>query len=82
MRVRDTVVEGSFSELPDDVQSGYVKLRTTVLENLLPMPLHYEGVCEIRMEARGQVVCVTGTSMVLELIGKAMYIEEFRLGRA
>jgi hypothetical protein len=81
LRIGDAVIEGSFPEMPSDLQDGYIKLGGTVLENQIPILLKYVGAVELRIESWGEVVLITGGSAELELLGKAEYVEEFQPGR-
>jgi hypothetical protein len=81
LRVRNAVIDGSFSDLPRDLLDGHIKLGGTVLNNEIPIPLDYGGDIELRLESWGEVVLITGGSAELELIGEPEYVEEFRPNR-
>jgi hypothetical protein len=45
---------------------------------LIPIPLNVNGEIELKIECWDNVVCVRGSSIQLELIGAAEYVEEFQ----
>ncbi|SRR6266403_790090 len=78
LKIGSGIVVGSFSELPRDLQGGYIKLDTAFLDNTVPIPLDHRGTVELRLEGRGEFITITGNSADLELVGEATYVEEFR----
>jgi hypothetical protein len=78
LRIKDGVIEGSFSERLADLQAGHLALGGTILENEIPIPLNFNGDIELRLESWGEVVFIKGQGAELELIGEPEYVEEFR----
>jgi hypothetical protein len=78
LRIKDGVIEGSFSERPTDLQAGHLALGGTILKNEIPIPLNFNGDIELRLESWGEVVFIKGGGAELELIGEPKYVEEFR----
>jgi hypothetical protein len=79
LRISEAVVKGSFSKVPTDLLDGYIKLGDVVIRNVIAVPLHYQGIVEIRLESwNDEAVLVAGGSADLELIGEPKYVQEFR----
>jgi hypothetical protein len=79
LRIGEAVVKRSFSKVPADLLDGYIKLGDVVIRNVVAVPLHYQGIVEIRLESwNDEAVLITGSSADLELIGEPKYVEEFR----
>lgn len=78
LKIGSAVVVGSFSELPRDLEHGYIKLGITLSDNMIRVPLDRQGAVELRLGGRGEVISITGISAKLELVGEATYVEEFR----
>jgi len=78
VRIKGAVIEGSFSSLPCDLYDGHIRLGSSVVVNVIPIPLSFTGDVELRLESWGVVLLVRGTSVELELIGEPRYVEEFR----
>jgi len=46
---------------------------------MIPIPLHHEGIVELRLESwNDEVVLISGNSARLELVGVPKYVEEVR----
>lgn len=81
LRIRDAKVEGAFLEFPVDLKGGQTQIGQSILDNEIPVPLHYKGTFELRLQAMWQgqvVVSFTGRGADLELLGEPEYVEEFR----
>ena len=81
LRIRDAKVEGAFLEFPVDLKGGQTQIGQSILDNEIPVPLHYKGTFELRLQAMWQgqvVVSFTGSGADLELLGEPEYVEEFR----
>jgi hypothetical protein len=77
LRVSNAAIDGSFSELPRDLNDGYVSMDGTISDNTIPIPLDYKGKVELQLEGMGEVISVSGTGAKLKLIGEAEYVEKF-----
>jgi hypothetical protein len=85
LRIGNARIEGTFSKESREAYKGYahylsggsLRINGTVSENLIPIPLDLDGDIELKIECWDDVVCVRGSSIQLELIGTAEYVEEF-----
>lgn len=77
LHFRRATVEGKFSELPIDLHDGYIKLEGSLSENVIPIPLDFNGEVELRIEGWGEAITVRAQHVRLELLGTAEYVEEF-----
>ncbi len=81
LRIFGATVEGAFSEFPVDLDDGEVIFTGSRFDNVIPIPIRYEGKVELRLETWGQsqeVVTFVGNDAELELVGEPEYLEEFR----
>jgi hypothetical protein len=85
IRIESAHVEGKFSQESRDAYGGYAHylsdgcLRTngSVSDNLISIPLDVRGDIELTLECWGDVVRIQGSSAIVNLIGRAKYVEEF-----
>ena len=80
LHIHQARVDGSFSEFPVNLTTGQIRMGEDVLENEIPVPLHYKGAFELRLQAMWQnqvTVSFTGSGAELELLGEPKYVEEF-----
>lgn len=85
IRIGDARIEGKFSQesraayggRAHDLSGGSLATNGTISDNLIPIPLDVQGEVEITLECWGDIVRVQGSSVRLELIGKAKYVEEY-----
>jgi len=78
LRISNASVNGSFSDLPRDLDDGYIRTDEAMFDNMIPIPLNHKGRVELRLESAGDVVVIGGTQATLELLGEPAYVEEFR----
>jgi hypothetical protein len=86
LRIGNASLEGAFSKESREAYGGYAhylsggsfRIDSAVSKNLIPIPLNVEGDVELTIECWGNVVIVRGSTAILELIGSAKYVEEFR----
>lgn len=69
-------VSGEILDLPCDLRDGFVSVGDRAFQNLIPVPIHYEGRIDIELEERSKLR-ITGTSLRVELCGEPKYVEEF-----
>jgi len=81
LRIKDPVMNGSFSDFPRDLHDGQITLDGAVFQNEIPIPLSHKGTVELKLQSWSEVISITGTDIQLELIGEATYIEEFKPSR-
>lgn len=85
IRVSNAHIEGKFSQESRDAYGGYahylsggsLRINGSVSDNLIPIPLDVQGDIELTLECWGDVVRIRGNSVTAELIGTAVYAEEF-----
>jgi hypothetical protein len=75
IHIKDASVAGKIHELPCSLSDGSLRLGGDLFE-MIPIPLDYEGNIEINLEQVGKMR-ITGTHVHLELVGKAIYVEQF-----
>ena len=51
LRIHDASVKGVFSEFPVDLSGGQIQIGQNLLDNVIPLPLHHEGVFELHLQA-------------------------------
>lgn len=81
LRIQDAKVDGAFTNLPVDLTNGRTRIGQDILENEIPVPLHYKGAFELRLQEMWQekgVVTFTGSGAELELLGEPEEVEEVR----
>ena len=84
IRLANAHIEGKFSQESRDAYGGYahyladgsLRINDSVSDNLIPIPLDTQGDIELTLECWGEVVRVHGSSVSVELIGTAKYVEE------
>jgi hypothetical protein len=85
VRIGNARIEGTFSKESREAYGGYahylsggsLRIDDTVSENLIPIPLDLDGDVELKIECWDDIVRVRGSSVHLELIGAAEYVEDF-----
>ena len=86
IRIGDAKIEGGFSKESREAYGGYahylsdgsLTIDGIVSDNLIPIPLEVNGEIDLLLECWGEIVRIHGNSAVLELIGTAVHVEEFR----
>ncbi len=87
LRIGHGAIEGAFSEevrkalgndRPHYLYDGSLRVGDKVLDNVIPIPLDVLADVELTLESCGYTVRVKGTSARLELVGEAVYVEEFK----
>jgi len=78
IRIRGDVVSGSLKELPCDLWSGYLILNGRHSDNLIPIPLSFDGNVELHLTSgfAEEFVRVRGNRATLELLGEPHYVEQ------
>ena len=79
LRLGDAMVSGEFSMLPARLSAGSAVLGANSLDNMIPLPLRYEGTFKLRLQAdNSEVMTLSGIGARLDLLGEPKYLEEFR----
>jgi hypothetical protein len=78
LRVKDAVLNGSFSDFPRSLHDGRITLGGMVFENLIPIPLAHQCSMELWLQSWDEVISITGSEVQLELIGEPTYVEDFK----
>jgi hypothetical protein len=86
IRFGNAHIEGDFSHdsreacggLAHHLSDGSLRGNGSLSDNLIPVPLDVEGNNELTLKCWGDVVRVHGNSAKLDLIGRAIYVEEFQ----
>ena len=72
------VIESTFAELPQELDTGSLRVEGEVFEDLLPLPLDVQGA--VRFSARsieGEYLLIQGDRATVVLVGEARYVESF-----
>jgi len=85
IRIGNAHIEGEFSQESREAYGGYahylsdgsLRIDGSVSDNMIPIPLDVQGSIELKLECWGDIVRVQGNSAKLELIGTAVYVDEF-----
>jgi hypothetical protein len=85
IRIENADIEGRFSQESRDAYGGYahylsggsLRINGTVFENVIPIPVDVQGDIELVLECWGNAVRVHGNSLRMELIGTAVYVDEY-----
>lgn len=86
IRIGNARIEGKFSQESSEAYGGYahylengsLTINGAISDNLIPIPLDVRGEIELTLECCGDIVRVQGSSVTLELIGSAKYVEEYQ----
>ena len=85
LRIGDAQIEGTFSVAKQvwggDIvylYDGSLRLDDVISDDLIPIPLNMAAEVELAMECCGETVRIRGTSVHLELIGEARFVEEYK----
>jgi hypothetical protein len=81
IRIAQPKVVGAFSQFPVRLSDGSIVLGEGSFDNVIPVPLPYDGAFELRLVAyqgEEEVVKVAGSGARLELLGESEYLEEFQ----
>jgi len=79
LTIPDATIKRTFEHFPAELLGGYLRLGESTFGNLIPIPLHFNGDTELRLESwNDQVILISGRGAELELIDEPTYVEDFR----
>src|SRR5262249_16477004 len=76
LHISDASLTGEIADLPCDLWNGSICLGDKQLENVIPIPLDYQGPIEVKLE-QTNALTITGTSLRVEICGEPKYVDEF-----
>jgi hypothetical protein len=78
LRVENGTIEGGVPEMPCDLWEGSLQVGNQTIENIIPLPLDYQGAVTLILVAQDESrVVVRGSAISATLIGEPKFIEEF-----
>lgn len=78
LRVENGAIEGGVPEMPCDLWEGSLQVGNQKIENVIPLPLYYQGVVTLVLVAQDESrVVIRGSAISAILIGEPKFIEEF-----
>ena len=78
LRVENGTIDGGVPEMPCDLWEGSLQVGNQTIENIIPLPLDYQGAVTLILVAQDESrVVVRGSAISATLIGEPKFIEEF-----
>jgi hypothetical protein len=86
LRIGNAQIQGQFPKESREAYGGYghylsggaLRIDGNISKNLIPVPLDVRGKVELTMECWGEIVRIQRNSAQLELLGTAIYVDEFK----
>jgi hypothetical protein len=76
--ISEFVLESSFSELPQELDDGSLRVGSTVFENIVPLPLDVRGAVRFSvLSMSGERLVIQGIRATVVPLGKSRYVERF-----
>jgi hypothetical protein len=78
LRVENGTIDGSVPEMPGDLWEGSLQVGNQRIENIIPLPLDYQGAVTLVLVAQDESrVVIRGSAISATLVGEPKFIEEF-----
>jgi hypothetical protein len=78
LRVENGTIDGSVPEMPGDLWEGSLQVGNQRIENIIPLPLDYQGAVTLVLVAQDESrVVIRGSAISAILVGEPKFIEEF-----
>jgi hypothetical protein len=78
LRVENGTIDGSVPEVPCDLWEGSLQVGNQRIENIIPLPLDYQGAVTLLLVAQDESrVVIRGSAIFATLVGEPKFIEEF-----
>src|SRR5580658_9221269 len=78
LRVENGTIDGGVPEMPCDLWEGSLQVGNQKIENIIPLPLDYEGAVTLILVAQDENrVVIRGSAISAILVGEPKFIEEF-----
>jgi hypothetical protein len=78
LRVENGTIDGSLPEMPCDLWEGSLQVGNQKIENIVPLPLDYQGAVTLILVAQDESrVVIRGSAISAVLVGEPKFIEEF-----
>lgn len=78
LRVENGRIDGGVPEMPSDLWEGSLQVGNQKIENVIPLPLDYQGAVTLILVAQDESrVVIRGSAISAILVGEPKFIEEF-----
>lgn len=78
LRVENGTIDGSVLEMPGDLWEGSLQVGNQRVENIIPLPLDYQGAVTLVLVAQDESrMVIRGSAISAILVGQPRFIEEF-----
>jgi hypothetical protein len=78
LRVENGTIDGGVPEMPCDLWEGSLQVGNQKIENIIPLPLDYQGAVTLILVAQDESrVVIRGSAISAILVGEPKFIEEF-----
>jgi hypothetical protein len=78
LRVENGTIDGSVPQTPCDLWEGSLQVGDQTIENIIPLPLDYQGAVKLTLVAQDESrVVVRGSAISATPDGEPKFIEEF-----
>ena len=78
LRVENGRIDGAVPEMPCDLWDGSLQVASQTIENIIPLPLDYDGAVKLILVALDESrLVVQGSGISATLAGEPKFIEEF-----
>lgn len=78
LRVENGTIDGSVPRMPGDLWEGSLQVGNQRVENIIPLPLDYQGAVTLVLVAQDESrMVIRGSAISAILVGQPRFIEEF-----
>ena len=78
LRIENGAIDGGLPEMPCDLWEGSLQVGDQKIENIIPLPLDYQGEVTLVLVAQDESrVVIRGSAISAILFGEPKFIEEF-----
>jgi hypothetical protein len=78
VRVENGTIDGDVPEMPCDLWEGSLQVGNQTIENIIPLPVDYQGAVKLILVAQDESrLVVQGSGISATLTGEPKFIEEF-----
>ncbi len=78
LRVENGTIDGSLPPMPCDLWEGSLQVGNQKIENIIPLPLDYQGAVTLVLVAQDESrFVIRGSAVFAILVGEPKFIEEF-----
>jgi hypothetical protein len=78
LRVENGTIDGDLPEMPCDLWEGSLEVGNQKIENIIPLPIDYQGTVTLVLVPQDESrVVIRGSAISAILVGEPKFIEEF-----